>query len=393
MNKGIAALLGTQFFSAFADNAILFIVIAMVLDAGQAGSWYVPTLQASFLIAFVVFAPWVGRFADTHAKPSVLLIGSLLKALGVLMVFAGMDALFAYAVIGTGAAIYGPAKYGILPEMIQHDALVKVNGWMEGSTILAIILGTVIGATLADWNTQWALVMVFVVYVISICMIYFIPRLPVRSTMQGHVLSDFSTAMRGFFKSSRARFSMLGASLFWAASAVLRVLLVAWAPLILLTENASDIAALTLYMAIGIVVGAVLVPRLIPIEYLRRARLAAYAMSVFIIALGFTQTEISASIVLFCIGLAGGLFVVPINAALQEIGHHSIGSGGAVAIQNFFENLAMLIAVGIYTLTTAAGGEPVISIFVLGVCALMATFVVSWHLPKDPNNDVSIGMT
>ncbi len=387
MKQGLPALLGAQFFSAFADNAILFIVIGMVLRNGQSDGWYVPALQSVFLVAFVLLAPWVGRFADSHAKPRVMIIASLFKIAGVLMIILGIDALPAYSLIGVGAAIFGPAKYGVLPEMLGHDRLVKANGWLEGSTILAIISGTVLGARLADWNGEWALRTVLLAYLISIAALFLMPPLPPRGTSQGKPLADFLRMMRGFFVTARARFSMLGASLFWGASAVLRVLIVAWAPQVLNTVKASDIAALTLYLAIGIIAGAALVPHLIPIEYLRRARLAAYAMSLFIIILSFTHSELAASTTLFCIGFAGGLFVVPINAALQEIGHRSIGSGGAVAIQNFFENLAMLLTVGTYTAVASVGAPPVASILVLGLCVLVATIIVSWHLPPDPKQN------
>ncbi len=72
MNKRIFPLLIAQFLSAFADNAILFTVIAMVLHTQQP-SWYVPALQSMFLVAFVVLAPWIGVFADRHAKARVLI--------------------------------------------------------------------------------------------------------------------------------------------------------------------------------------------------------------------------------------------------------------------------------------------------------------------------------
>jgi len=384
MNKGVYALLLAQFFSAFADNAVLFTVIAMVLQEGSDKSWYIPALQSAFLVAFVVLAPWVGPFADKQPKPRVLIMGNLFKALGVLMILLSFEPILAYAVIGIGAAIYGPAKYGLLPEMVGHKQLVKANGMIEGSTILAIILGTVVGARLADWSIKGSLYAVLVMYLVSIVVTFFMPSLPARGAASVAALPNFMHMMRGFFSTARVRFSMLGASLFWGASAVLRVLIVAWAPLILNTQNATDVAELTLFLAVGIIVGAALVPRLIPIEYLRRARLAAYVMGSFILALSFMDAIWPARGVLFCIGLAGGLFVVPVNAALQEIGHKSIGSGGAVAIQNFFENVAMLIAVGTYTYASSLGAMPVASLLVLGVIVLIATVLVSWHLPPDP---------
>jgi LPLT family lysophospholipid transporter-like MFS transporter len=189
--------------------------------------------------------------------------------------------------------------------------------------------------------------------------------------------------MRKLFVTSRARFAMLGTSLFWSAAAVLRLLLVAWAPLVLLTKNATQIAELTLSLAGGIVVGALLVPRLIPIEHLRRTRLAAYLMGICILILSQMQSLWPAHLTLAAIGICGGLFMVPVNAALQQIGHRSIGSGGAVALQNFFENLAMLATVGAYTYAAALGTPPVTAMIAVGVLVLIATFLVSRQLPPD----------
>jgi LPLT family lysophospholipid transporter-like MFS transporter len=377
-------LLAAQFLSAFADNAILFTAIAMVLSSGSTDGWYVPALQGAFLVAFVVLAPWVGRLADVRPKPGVLILGNAIKLLGTCLILAGAGPLLAYAVVGVGAAVYGPAKYGILPELVGHDQLVKANGLMEGSTIFAIVLGTVIGARVADASTQMALVMVVLAFLLSIGFTLLLPRLPARGAEAGPVIAGFLGKLRGFFVTARARFSMLGASLFWAAAAVLRVLIVAWAPLILGLGTTSDIAELTLYLAVGIIVGAGLAPRLIPIEALRKARIAGYGMGALIVLLGGVTDLWPARLVLLATGVAGGLFVVPINAALQELGHETIGAGGAVAIQNFFENLGMLAAVGVYTWTTGIGGQPVPSILTLGAAVLIATLVVSWRLPRDP---------
>lgn len=385
MTRGLYALLVAQFLTAFADNAILFTAIAMVLNAPGTGAWYIPALQSAFLIAFVVLAPWVGPFADNRPKAVVLMIGNLLKGAGALLILVGLEPLLAYALVGVGAAVYGPAKYGILPEMLPHDRLVQANSLIEGSTIVAIIAGTVVGARVADASIHSALLVVVACYGLSLATTFLIPRITPRHAGEGRGVRHFIDMMRTLFTSSRARFVMLGTSLFWAAAAVLRLLLVAWAPVVLLTRNTADIADLTLALAIGIVIGAVLVPKLIPIERLRRARLAAYAMGVFILVLSQIEAVWPARAALVFVGITGGLFMVPVNAALQEIGHLTIGSGGAVALQNFFENVAMLTTVGVYTFAAANGAPPVASIVTVGILVLIATFLVSWHLPPDPN--------
>lgn len=387
MSRGVGVLLGAQFLTAFADNAILFTAIAMVFfdpHAPLRGAWYVPALQASFLVAFVVLAPWAGPFADRRPKPHVLLIGNVLKAAGAALMFAGVEPVAAYALVGTGAAVYGPAKYGILPELVGSERLVRANGWIEGSTILAIVLGTAVGSRVADRSVSLALTMVIACYAASAVAALALPRLPAGQADAAAGIRTFVGRFRTLFETATWRFSMLGNSLFWASAAVLRLLLVAWAPVVLLTRTAREVADLTLFLALGIVVGALLVPRLIPIERLRRARIAAYSMGVAILAFSLVGTVWPARAVLVAIGICGGMFLVPINAALQNIGHKTIGSGRAVALQSFFENSAMLTAVAIYTAAVGAGADPVHSILVVGVLVLIATTLVSWRLPPDP---------
>jgi len=382
MNKQIYPLLIAQFLSAFADNAILFTVIAMVLQSTQLAPWYVPALQSVFLVAFVVLAPWVGAFADHHAKSRVLIIANLIKASGAGLLLLNIEPLLAYCLVGVGAAVYSPAKYGILPELAEHHLLVKANSWIEGSTILAILLGMVIGAKVADYSLHWALTGTIALFLTSAVVTLFLPVSISKKPQQGSNIIRFYRQIRQFFITPRSRFAILGASLFWSAAATIRVIIIAWAPLVLMSKNASEIAELTLFLAIGIIVGAALVPKLIPLELLRRARIPAYLMGIFILALSYTEAIWPARCVLFFIGICGGMFIVPINAALQELGQQSIGSGGAVALQGFFQNLAMLAAVGSYTYAATQGIDPVNAMLTLGLLVVLATFLVSMHLRR-----------
>ena len=383
MNRNVYRVLATQFLTAFADNAVLFTAITMIMHQAARGSWYVPALQAAFLVAFVVLAPWVGRFSDSRPKPRVLFGANVVKAIGAGMLFIHIEPLLAYAVIGLGAAIYSPAKYGILPELVDEQVLVKANGWIEGSTILAILSGTVVGAAVSEYSVSIALLSVIALYVVSALIALTIRHTLIAKREAGKALAGFYQQMRGLLHTPRARFATLGVSLFWASATVLRVLLVAWAPVVLFIHATTDIAMLTMFVAIGIAVGAFFVPRWIPLAYLRRARMAAYVMGIVIVMLSIVDNVWVARLALFFAGVCGGLFVVPINAALQEIGHKTIGSGGAVAIQNFFENLAMLLASGIYAMVAGAGVDPVVTMAWLGFLVIIATVLVSWHLPKD----------
>lgn len=382
MNKQIYPLLIAQFLSAFADNAVLFTVIAIVMQSAHTESWYIPAVQSSFTIAYVLLAPWAGEIADTHAKPKVLLVANLIKATGAILLLLKIEPIIAYSVVGIGAAIYNPVKYGILPELASHKYLVKANSLMEGSTILAILSGMVAGAKAADYSTQWALVGSAALFAISAILTLFLPAGLIRKAAKGSKIIAFGKEIGKFFTMPRSSFAIMGGGLFWLAAATLRVIIIAWAPLILLSKNASEIAELTLFLAIGIIVGSAIVPQIIPLEKLRRTRVPGYLMAAFIIGLGLTDSLWPARFALLFVGMMGGMFIVPINALLQELGNNSIGSGRAVALQGFFNNLAMLVGVGSYTYAASNNADPVIAMIILGFLVYIGTFFVALSLRK-----------
>ncbi len=385
LNRNVYLLLIAQFLTAFADNAILFTALAMVMQNGHSPPWYIPVLQGIFLAAFVFLAPWVGSFADSRPKATVLFTANLTKAVGAGLMFLGVDPLISYAVVGVGAATYSPAKYGILPELVHHNDLVKANGWIEGTTILAILTGSLAGGIVADHSVHAALGMVEVLFLLSAFAATFILRIPpqVRAPYHEQTIVHFFRLAQGLLHTSRARFCVLGVALFWSAAVALRVMLVNWAPVVLDLHDSESIAQLTLALAIGIALGAVAVPRIIPLEHLRRVRFAAYAMGAAILLLETTHGVWEARGILLLVGLAGGLFLVPVNAALQEIGHRSIGSGNTIAVQQFFESTGMTLATMLYGVAAAEGADPVMSIAVLGWIVIVATFVVSRRLPRE----------
>lgn len=383
MVKQILPLLISQFLSAFADNAILFSVIALVMHSQDLSAWYVPALQGVFLVAFVALGPWVGGFADYHAKARVLLIANLLKASGAVLLLCQVEPLLSYCVVGAGAALYSPAKYGILPELTHHEFLVKANSYIEGSTICAILLGMVAGAAVGDFSTTLAFACVIVLYLFSALLTLLLPVRISKIERPSSQFSEFGKEISLFLITRRTRFVILGASLFWASAATLRVIIIAWAPVALLTKNATDVAQITLYLAIGIIAGAAVVPGVIPLEHLRRVRFAAYLMACFIGLLSFTTGLFEARCALLGIGMMGGMVIVPLNASIQELGKASIGSGSAVAIQNFFQNLAQLLAVAAYTYASANHASPVSAMQALGACLFSMTLLISMSLPRN----------
>jgi len=171
MNKSVSFLLITQAATAFADRAIFFILFVVIGNFAGLASWYTPLLQLSFILAYVLFAPWAGSFSDRRPKRNVLITGNIVKLTGLGLLFFHLipeltewAILIGYFVIGIGAVMFSPAKYGLLPELVDKEKLVKINAWLEGSTIVAILSGQFVGAMLGEINVTMALLIAVAIY-------------------------------------------------------------------------------------------------------------------------------------------------------------------------------------------------------------------------------------
>jgi LPLT family lysophospholipid transporter-like MFS transporter len=155
--KGFYFFLSAQFLSALADNALLFAAIAMLTEL-NAPNWHQPLLLQFFVFAYIILAPFVGAYADAKPKRRVMFISNGIKLIGCLAMLFGMQPLYAYGIVGIGAAAYSPAKYGILTELLPTNSLVAANGWVEGSTVAAIILGAMFGGIIAVYDVDLAII-------------------------------------------------------------------------------------------------------------------------------------------------------------------------------------------------------------------------------------------
>jgi LPLT family lysophospholipid transporter-like MFS transporter len=369
LSLGMMSVLVAQFLSALADNAILIAAIAIVKSQGLPN--LVPLLQESFVVPFILLAPFVGQVADGFPKGRVMLVGNLIKLAGAIAMVAGVNPLTAYGLIGIGAAMYSPAKYGILAQMFGPASLVRANGMMEGSTIVAILLGVILGGWLADYSLHWAFIGVMSAYGLAAFANLFIPSLPAEKAgahfHPWRLIMQFKTSLVVLFKNPDARFSLLGTSVFWGSGTTLRLMLFAWVPAALLITDNQTPANLMGAVSIGIVLGAVGAGLWISLVNVNRALLGGLLLGPFILALAFVHDLTLAYSLMIAIGICGGSFVVPLNALLQARGHETIGAGNALAVQNFAENIAMLVFVGGYSWAAAASVPVAMSIFGFGV--------------------------
>jgi MFS family permease len=391
MPLGFYIIMAAQFFSALADNALLIIAIALLRDMA-APPEYEPLLKLVFTVSYVALAAFVGAFADSMPKWRVMLVSNTVKIGGCLMLFLGAHPLFGYAVIGLGAAAYSPAKYGILTEYLPHRLLVVANGWIEGLTVGAIILGTVIGGVLirtdvANWVVsldlpgidsalQAVVLVVGVLYLLAALFNLYIPdtgvdHKPLKSNPL-YLLHDFKHCLVLLWRDKLGQISLAVTTLFWGAGATLQFIVIKWAEHNL-GFDLSQASMLQGVVAIGIAVGSVMAARMITLRRSVQVIPLGIAMGLVVILMTGVTHSALAMVLMVVIGALAGFFVVPMNALLQHRGHILMGAGHSIAVQNFNENLSILVMTGLYALLIISGASinAVIVMFGLFVAGTM----------------------
>jgi MFS family permease len=367
MNFGFYIILIAQFLSALADNALLFAAIALLVEL-NAPSWHTPVLQEFFVFSYIVLAPFVGAFSDALPKGRVMFISNNIKLLGCIGMLIGLNPLYAYGIVGLGAAAYSPAKYGILTEYLAADQLVVANAWMEGATVLAIILGAIIGGImlnpallqtltltlpmLAGFDVaKFAIILIIGLYISAAVCNLFIPKTaPDHKPSKRDPISlirDFWQSFLQLWRDPLGEVSLAVTTLFWGAGATLRLVILTWAVLVL-KFDIQQATQLTATVAVGIAIGAVIAGRYISLNQAIKVIPAGIIMGLVVISMIFVTSPVIAAILLAFIGMLGGFFVVPMNALLQHRGHLLMGAGHSIAVQNFNENLSILLMLGLY---------------------------------------------
>ncbi len=383
MKRGFYTIMAAQFFSSLADNALLIASIALLAQL-QGPAWMTPLLKFFFTVSYVVLAPFVGAFSDALPKGRVMFATNTVKIVGCGMMFF-YDAIslpgvpqyamviLAYAVVGLGAAAYSPAKYGILTELLPPQQLVIANGWIEGLTVASIILGVVLGGKLIspeisamllaldvphfdtgiDTPAEAAILIIAFFYVLAAVFNLFIPDTGAKYARQAInpvvLVRDFGHCFTTLWKDKLGQISLGVTTLFWGAGATLQFIVLRWAEshLGLPLDKGAALQGIT---AVGIAIGAVLAARFIPLRGSLKVLPAGIVMGLVVMAMVGVSAMPAVYALLVFIGAMAGFFVVPMNALLQHRGHVLLSAGHSIAVQNFNENLSILVMLVLYSL-------------------------------------------
>jgi len=280
MPKGFFYLISAQFASGLADNALLILGIAFLSEQGYPG-WWAPLLKFSFTLSYVFLAPLMGPLADAFSKAKLMACMNALKVVGVAFIFTSFHPVLAFAIAGMAASAYAPAKYGLVTETVPAVQLVKANGWLEVTVVMAVILGTACGGLLVAsksfaWmstlnlsfiellglslETQYAgpLLSLIVIYIIAGLLNFGIPSVNIRYVQQSMkpvaLFKNFIQSNRILWQDPVGKLSLAVTTLFWGIGAVVQFAVLLWAKeaLDMPLEQASLLQAV---VAFGVIFG------------------------------------------------------------------------------------------------------------------------------------------
>ncbi|MEY3798719.1 MAG: hypothetical protein RLZZ406_20 [Pseudomonadota bacterium] len=391
MNRSFYTIMAAQFFSSLADNALLIAAIALLAQL-NAPAWMTPLLKLFFVLSYVVLAAFVGAFADSRPKGNVMFITNTIKFVGCVVMLFGSHPLLSYAIVGLGAAAYSPAKYGILTELLPPEKLVAANGWIEGLTVGSIILGTVLGGILIsgtvsqsllsldiptletgiDTPAESAIMIIMMIYIVAALINLKIPDTGARYVAQKanpiELIKDFSVCFKTLWNDRLGQISLAVTTLFWGAGATLQFIVIKWAQ-VALHMNLSQSAILQAISAVGVAGGAVWAASRVPLRNSLKVLPYGIAMGIVVCVMAIYNSNmlpdvtvmtigkievklnlLPAYFLLIVVGWLAGYFVVPMNALLQHRGHVLMSAGHSIAVQNFNENISVLMMLAMYSL-------------------------------------------
>lgn len=415
MNRGFYTIMAAQFLSSLADNALLIAAIALLTSLG-APDWQTPLLKLFFVVSYVLLAAWVGIFADSMPKGRVMFLTNALKAVGCLLMLFGGHPLLAYAIVGIGAAAYSPAKYGILTELLPAEKLVVANGWIEGLTVGSIILGVVLGGVLIRPEVAQPILSIFHLNAIGLASfaegaIFAITFVYIAAALVNLAIPDTGAhypkqkfdpydSIKGFLRSCSllwhdrlGQISLSVTTLFWGAGAVLQFLVLKWCEHAL-GMNLSEGAIMQAVVSLGIAVGAVLAAARVPLKSSLKVLPMGICMGILVTIMAFYTRDwaptgglslfgfslswatLIAAAGMIAVGICAGYFVVPMNALLQHRGHVLMSAGRSIAVQNFNENLSILVMLGVYALLIKADLSVPMTMLLFGAFVMVSMALV-----------------
>jgi len=358
----LRALLAAQFLGAFNDNVYKIVVSMLAVDAALragTGSGALALVSACFIMPFLLFSGYAGYAADVLSKRTVLVATKTAEILVMGLAWGALlsgrldfmlGVLFLLAIQAT---FFGPAKYGLLPDLVPPGELVRANGLVEMTTFVAIILGTGLGSTLfAAWHERLELIglLLIVLAVAGTAASLKVPYVPPAGARHALRLNPWAEISHGLQRLYSARvlwLTVLGITCFWLLAALLQMAVLLFGKEVMGLDDLR-VGLLGTFLAFGVGAGSLTAGRLASHKLeLGLVPLGALGMGASTLLLSVsTSTYLLAAIALVVLGLAGGCFIVPLQAFLQQKSQPE-ERGLLLATTNFLSMGGVLVASGV----------------------------------------------
>jgi acyl-[acyl-carrier-protein]-phospholipid O-acyltransferase/long-chain-fatty-acid--[acyl-carrier-protein] ligase len=399
------------FLNAFVDLGHKIIIQNTVFKTydGQEQVVLTAIVNALILLPFILLFSPAGYLSDKYPKPRVIRWTAFVAIVATLLItffyymgwFWGAFAMT--LLLATQSAFYSPAKYAFIKELAGSENLARANGYVQATTIIGILLGTFVfsGAFEAllpdasEFTTEqiikliapigWALVILATVQ----WLLTF--RLKSEETTRQEKKFDISTYLRlGYLNTNLQTVrerpqvirSIIGLATFWAISQVMLAAFPAFAKEALQVTNTVVIQGILACSGVGIMLGSLIAGRLSR-NYIETGLIpiGALGISVVIAVLPTLNSVLQMGLAFLTVGIAGGLFIIPLNALIQFHARKE-KLGTILAGNNWIQNVAMLSFLALTATFALAGIDSVGLFYLLTGVAIIGTGYTVRTLPQ-----------
>jgi acyl-[acyl-carrier-protein]-phospholipid O-acyltransferase/long-chain-fatty-acid--[acyl-carrier-protein] ligase len=396
---GFWALIVTQFQCAFSDNALKWLVSFLVLESAitrdQRDFLFVLVVPLVFAVPFLIFSIPGGYFADRFSKRSVTIWTKLLEALTMGMATYALWvnrldlAAVALFFVSTQSAIFGPSKYGLLPELLPTTKLSWGNGVIELWTLLAAIGGTLAGGVLAHHfhgRQQWSGILLVLLSLLGLLTSLGISRVPAADPARRYHWNwakQFLEEIQRMRQDAVLWVAVIANTFFWFLGTILLLNIVLYGTDILQVDEAHSsylLAALCMGIGAGSYLAGSVSGRKIEMGMILPGMTGIVLATGALFVPGLSYELV---LLLLCaLGMAAGFFVVPINALIQNrpkpevkgrvIGASNLLSFGGIAMQPLAQ----------YSMLRLGHPDPGHVFLICSVACIAMGFVLARMLPE-----------